>query len=372
MNYDQLHYRIAVTLIRGIGPNLAKNLIAYLGNEQAIFKEKAQNLSKIPGIGDVLSREIVNQNVLKRAEEEVNFVMKNKIQPLYFTERDYPYRLKECADSPIMLYSRGNCDLNGGRFVAIVGTRNATDSGKDNCKKLIADLAALEPRCVIVSGLAYGVDICAHKAAVDFGLPTIGVVGHGLDRIYPSVHRPVAKKMVENGLLLTEYISGTNPDRQNFVQRNRIIAGVSDVTVVIESAARGGALITSEAANEYNRDVFAFPGRVTDEFSAGCNALIKNNKAALIESAADLIKFMSWENKSGAGSAPVQTALFVDLTSDEQNIISILRQQQDGLQMNELAVKMEQSVSKTSAMLLELEFKGAVKCLPGNIYKIIK
>lgn len=372
MNYEQLQYRIAITLIKGIGPNLAKNLIAYLGSEQAIFNEKAQNLSKIPGIGDVLSNEIVNQNVLKRAEEEVSFIIKNNIQPLYYTDRNYPYRLKECADSPIMLYSKGKCDLNSSRIVAIVGTRNATEAGKENCKKLIADLALLQPRCIIVSGLAYGVDICAHKAALDANLPTVGVVGHGLDRIYPSMHSSTAKKMIENGLLLTEYISGTNPDRQNFVQRNRIIAGVCDLTIVIESASRGGALITTEAANIYNRDVFAFPGRVTDEFSAGCNALIKTNKAAMIESAADVIKFMSWENKAGTSNLPVQTALFVDLTPDEQSIVGILRQYQDGMQMNELAIKTEQSVSKTSAMLLELEFKGTVKCLPGNIYKIVK
>ncbi|MBN2765078.1 MAG: DNA-processing protein DprA [Paludibacteraceae bacterium] len=372
MNYDPIVYRIGLTLIKGVGPALAKNLIAYLGNEEAIFTEKAQNLAKIPGIGDIISKEIVQQDVLQRAHDEVDFIIKNNVQALYFTDREYPYRLKECADSPIMLYSRGNCNLNQARFVAIVGTRNATDEGKENCRKLVSGLATLEPPCVIVSGLAYGVDICAHKAALDAGMPTIAVVGHGLDRIYPSAHRPTAARLIDNGMLLTEYISGTNPDRPNFVQRNRIIAGLSDVTIVVESASRGGALITAEAANEYNRDVFAFPGRVTDLYSAGCNTLIKNNKAALIESTDDLVKFMSWENTCENKIQPVQTSLFMDLTDEEQILVGILRQQANGLQMNELSLKTNQSVSKTSAMLLELEFKGMVKCLPGNVYKIVK
>jgi DNA processing protein len=300
MNTDNLHYRIGITLIKGIGNSLAKNLIAYIGSEEGIFKESQKNLAKIPGIGEVLSHEIANADVLKRAEQEVEFIIKNKIVPFYFTDREYPFRLKECADAPIIIYTRGNCSLNDGRFIGLVGTRNATETGKDNCRKLIQDIAQQLPNAIIVSGLAYGVDICAHKTAVECGLPTIGVVGHGLDRIYPAVHRPTAVKMVENGMLLTEYLSGTNPDRQNFVQRNRIIAGLCDATVVVESAVRGGALITAEVANDYSRDVFAFPGRVGDEWSAGCNALIKNNKASLIESADDIMHIMNWEKQTVA------------------------------------------------------------------------
>ncbi len=372
MNDESLKYKIGITLIKGIGCNLAKNLIAYIGNVEGVFSEKQKNLAKIPGIGEVLSKEIVSQDILKRAESEIEFILKNKIQTLYFTDRDYPYRLKECPDSPIMLYTKGNCDLNNGKFVGIVGTRNATETGKENCKKLISDLASAQPNTIIVSGLAYGVDICAHKAALDAGLPTIGVIGHGLDRIYPAAHRPSAVKMLQDGALLTEYLSGTNPDRQNFVQRNRLIAGICDATVVVESAARGGALITAELANDYNRDVFAFPGRVNDEWSAGCNALIKNNKASLVESADDILKFMNWEKQNSETQPNIQTTLFLDLSDEEHEIVSILRQNSDGIQLNELAIQLEKPISKISSMLLEMEFKGVVKCLPGNLYRIVK
>ncbi len=372
MNNNTLRFKIGITLIKGIGNNLAKNLIAYIGSEEGVFSETQKNLAKIPGIGEVLSNEIVNADVLKRADTEIEFIIKNKIIPYYFTDREYPFRLKECADSPIMIYTRGNCNLNDGKFIGIVGTRNATEAGKDNCKRLITDLAQKLPNTIIVSGMAYGVDICAHKAALDFNLPTIGVVGHGLDRIYPAVHRPTAVKMVENGMLLTEYLSGTNPDRQNFVQRNRIIAGLCDTTIVIESANRGGALITADVANSYNRDVFAFPGRVGDEWSAGCNALIKYNKASLIESAEDMMRFMNWEKHEVKSSSNIQTTLFLDLTDEEQSIVSMLRQLNDGLQLNELAIKLEAPISKISPMLLEMEFKGILKCMPGSVYKIVK
>ena len=371
--YDEtLKYKIGITLIKGIGNSLAKNLIAYIGSVEGVFSEKQQNLAKIPGIGELLSREIVSQNILKRAEQEIEFINKNKIQVFYFTDRDYPFRLKECADSPIMIYSKGNCDLNNGKFVGIVGTRNATETGKENCKKLINDLRSVHPTINIVSGLAYGIDICSHKAALDSGMPTIGVIGHGLDRIYPAAHRPTAIKMIQNGALLTEYLSLTNPDKQNFVQRNRIIAGLSDAVVVVESGIRGGALITAEIANDYNRDVFAFPGRVTDEWSLGCNALIKNNKASLIESADDLLKIMNWEKTDSISIANVQTTLFQDLSEEEQGIVSTLRQHPEGVQVNEMALKMVKPISKISSLLLELEFKGLVKCLPGGMYRIIK
>ena len=372
MHDETLKYKIGITLIKGIGNNLAKNLIAYVGSVEAVFSEKQQNLAKIPGIGEILSREIVSQNVLARAEQEIEFIIKNKINTSYFTDRDYPFRLKECADSPIMIYTKGNCDLNNGKFVGIVGTRNATETGKENCTKLIADLATMQPNTIIVSGLAYGVDICAHKVALDYNLPTIGVIGHGLDRIYPATHRPTAVKMLQDGALLTEYLSQTNPDRPNFVQRNRIIAGLCDATVVVESAAKGGALITAEAANDYNRDVFAFPGRVSDEWSAGCNALIKYNKASLIESAEDVLRFMNWEKQDSKSISNIQTALFLDLSDEEQTIVTMLRQNPEGIQLNELAIQLEKPISKISSMLLEMEFKGVLKCLPGNMYKIIK
>jgi len=372
MNEDTLKYKIGITLIKGIGNNLAKNLIAYIGSVEGVFNEKQQNLAKIPGIGEILSKEIVSQNVLKRADREIEFIIKNKIQTSYFTDHEYPYRLKECPDSPILIYIKGNCDLNAGKFVGIVGTRNATETGKENCKKLIADLRNAQSNTTIVSGLAYGVDICAHKAALDTGLPTIGVIGHGLDRIYPASHRPTAVKMVQEGALLTEYLSQTNPDKQNFVQRNRIIAGLCDAIVVVESGIKGGALITAEIANDYNRDVFAYPGRVTDEWSVGCNALIKNNKASLIESADDILRFLNWEKHESGKATVVQTAMFVDLSDDEQCIITSLRQSMEGIQVNDLALKLIKPISKISSLLLELEFKGLVKCLPGGMYRIVK
>jgi len=373
---ENLKYKIGITLIKGIGSNLAKNLIAYIGSAEGVFKEKQQNLAKIPGIGEIISNQIVSQitsqNVLKRAEQEIEFITKNKILTYYFADRDYPFRLKECPDSPILIYSKGNCNLNAGKFVGIVGTRKATETGKENCRKLITDLGSALPSAVIVSGLAYGIDICAHKAAIESGLPTIGVIGHGLDRIYPEVHRPTAVKMVQDGALLTEYLSQTNPDKQNFVQRNRIIAGLCDAIVVVESGIKGGALITAEIANDYNRDVFTYPGRITDEWSAGCNALIKNNKASLIESADDILRFMNWERQDSNSKPIVQTALFMDLTDEEQGIVSTLRQNPEGIQFNELAIQLERPISKISSLLLEMEFKGLVKCLPGNLYKIVK
>ena len=373
---ENLKYKIGITLIKGIGSNLAKNLIAYIGSAEGVFKEKQQNLAKIPGIGEIISNQIVSQitsqNVLKRAEQEIEFITKNKILTYYFADRDYPFRLKECPDSPILIYSKGNCNLNAGKFVGIVGTRKATETGKENCRKLITDLGGALPSTVIVSGLAYGIDICAHKAALESGLPTIGVIGHGLDRIYPEVHRPTAVKMVQDGALLTEYLSQTNPDKQNFVQRNRIIAGLCDAIVVVESGIKGGALITAEIANDCNRDVFTYPGRITDEWSAGCNALIKNNKASLIESADDILRFMNWERQDSNSKPIVQTALFMDLTDEEQGIVSTLRQNPEGIQFNELAIQLERPISKISSLLLEMEFKGLVKCLPGNLYKIVK
>ncbi|MBN2787992.1 MAG: DNA-processing protein DprA, partial [Paludibacteraceae bacterium] len=268
----------------------------------------------------------------------------------------------------IMLYTKGNSNLNAKRFVGIVGTRDATEYGKANCIKLIQELAALTPELTIVSGLAYGIDICAHKTALESDLPTIGVVGHGLDRIYPATHRSTAVKMLEKGALVTEYLTETNPDRQNFVQRNRVIAGMCDAIVVVESGVKGGSLITAEMAQSYNRDVFAFPGRVNDTQSAGCNALIKNNKAGLIETATDLVNAMCWEmNKQN--KTTIQTTLFNELTELQQRIITLIKKNEN-ISLNEISLNLGLAVNKTSVMMLELEFMGVIGCLPGNRYKI--
>ncbi len=373
MSNDLLKYQIGITQIKGVGPYLAKNLIAYLGSVEAIFTEKRQNLAKIPGIGEVLSKEITSQDVMRRAEKEIEFIEKNRIETHFYTQKSYPYRLKECPDSPVMLYYKGKKNLNEGKFIGVVGTRKATDAGKDICKQMITDFSSKLSNVTIVSGLAYGIDICAHKASCDVGLPTMGVLGHGLDRIYPAVHRSTAVKMLENGGLLTEFMSETNPDRQNFVQRNRIIAGMCDALIVIESGRKGGALITAELANEYNRDVFAVPGRIADEYSAGCNLLIKQNKASLIESADDVIRFMNWEESKPTKTAEViQPVLFDNLTDEEELIISALRQNSEGINVNEMTILLKISYSKLSSKLLEMEFKGLVKCLPGGMYRVVR
>ena len=366
-----LQHIIALTLINGIGNILAKNLIAYMGSVEAIFKEKQHNLAKIPGIGAVLSKEIVNQNVMARAEKEVEFIEKNNISTYFYLEKKYPSLLKQCEDAPVLMFGIGNIDLNDGKFISVVGTRNATEIGKENCRILIADLAKSNNNIVIISGLAYGIDICAHKAALENGLPTIAVFGNGLDRIYPYQHKSVATKIVNSGALLTEYLSGTNPDRKNFVQRNRIIAGMSDALVVVETGKKGGSLITVHCANDYNRDVFAFPGRITDEFAAGCNQLIKTNQAALIENAADILRFMSWDNSPSVPKMELSSSLFDNLTDEEQKILQVLRAANDGLQTNEIALKIAKPISATSAMLLSMEFGGWVKLLPGSVYKVV-
>ncbi len=361
-------YEIALSLIKGIGHIRAKNLIAYCGSAEAIFKETKQNLIKIPEIGVNCAKLVQSQEqeVLDRAEEEIAFILKNNITPIYYLDEAYPKRLKHCDDSPIMLYFKGKCDFNIPKVISIVGTRNATDYGKEFCKKFIEDLSVHQ--LLIISGLAYGIDIAAHKESINKNIPTVGVLGHGLDKVYPGVHASYALKMTENGGLLSEFISNTKPDRENFPMRNRIIAGMSDAVIVVEAGETGGALITAELANSYNRDVFALPGRIYDEFSFGCNKLIKTNKAALIQSAKDLEYIMGWESNSNK-SASIQKQLFVELTSEEEKIVSILKENTE-TSIDMLAIKSEMSMSKVSVILLNLEFKGVVRCLPGKLYKL--
>ncbi|WP_084252425.1 DNA-processing protein DprA [Paludibacter jiangxiensis] len=366
---SDMRYLIALSMIKGIGPILARNLIAYLGAAEAVFTETQQNLEKIPGIGGVLSQAIIGKtDLLKSADNELEFIAKNGFNAFAYTDKTYPFRLKECSDAPVVLYTNGNIDLNKGRFVAVVGTRNITDYGRNVCETLIEDLVLQIPDVIIVSGLAYGADITAHKSALKHNTPTVGVVAHGLDRLYPAAHTSIASKMTASGAIVTEYTTNTEPDKPNFVQRNRIIAGMCDAIVVVESAIRGGSLLTADAANLYNREVFAIPGRVGDTRSAGCNDLIRQNKAALIESASDLIKAMSWQPNESKNSK--QTLLFNDLSEEEQTIISVLRQH-ESLQINQLTLKLKLPVEKLFPLLIELEFKGHLRCLPGNVYKVV-
>jgi DNA processing protein len=363
MRHPQLLYQIGLTLIRGVGDINGKKLLAYCGGPEAIFKESTAALLKIPGIGKSTVNLIKNQQVLQRAEAEIEFIQKFKIKPLFYTDPDYPTRLLNCEDGPLMLYFKGNVNLNSKRIVSIVGTRRATNYGKARCEEIVDELKTRG--VLVVSGLAYGIDSCAHRKSLELGMDTIGVLGHGLDRIYPAQNRKLAEKMIEQGGLLTEFISNTKPDRENFPKRNRIVAGMVDAVLVIESDRKGGALITAEIANSYNRDVFAVPGRIGDDFSRGCHFLIKTNRAALVENGIDIAYLMGWEEQKMDQKS--QTELFVHLT-DEQKLILKTIQEHKEIAIDQLTIKTKLSTSKVAASLLNLEFEGFVKSLPGKLY----
>ncbi len=364
---EDLIYKLAITLIPGVGSVNGKSLIAYCGGVKAVFMEKKRALLKIPGIGEQTVNAITNHNVFDRAEEEYAFIEKNKITPLFYLDKEYPVRLKQCHDSPLMLFYKGTTDLNVPKVVALVGTRKATEYGRDMCRKIIEGL--VEHNVLIVSGLAYGIDTWSHKAAIDSKLETVGVLGHGLDRIYPYANRSLAEKMLENGGLLCEYMSGTLPDRENFPMRNRIIAGMSDAVIVIEAGETGGALITAEIANSYNRDVFAVPGRIGDPHSEGCNKLIKINKAALIQSARDISYLLNWNEKKDH-KKPAQRQLFLTLTPNEELIVSTLKEKGD-LDIDTLLIETKLLPAKAVTILLNMEFEGILRCLPGKVYRLL-
>ena len=365
MRSENLLHNIGIGLIDNVGDVLVKKLIAYCGSSEAVFKESKGKLLKIPDVGSTAAASILSQNVLARAEEEIRFIEKNELNALFYLDHDYPARLKHCDDGPTMLYTKGEMDLNSKRVVSIVGTRNATEYGKKMCHEIVEGLAMLD--VLVVSGLAYGIDICAHKASVKNNVQTVAVVAHGHDRIYPGSHKSTVERMYENGGMVTEFISHTNPDRENFPKRNRIIAGLSDAVIVIESAKRGGALITADIANSYNRDVFAVPGMLGAQYSAGCNWLIKVNKGALMESVQDLEYIMGWESKDPK-KEPIQKKIFVELAPREKVLIGIIKQGSIGIDTLSLEAKM--STSTVSSLLLNLEFAGVVKCLPGKVYQM--
>lgn len=363
---QDLLYKIGLSLINGIGSINAKKLLAYVGSAEGIFKEKKHNLQKIPGIGKFLSGEITHTEALQLAEKEIGFISKHQIKALFYTDNEYPRRLKQCEDSPIILYIKGNCSLDQPRILSIVGTRRASPYGLENCKNLISDLTEKGHKILIVSGLAFGIDIAAHKNALKMNQETVAVLGHGLNIIYPSIHRAIAKDMIGKGALVTELPSTASLDPAHFVKRNRIIAGLADATIVIESAKKGGSLITAEIANSYNRDVFAFPGRVNDKYSEGCNHLIKTNQAALIESANDLEYILGWEIEKK--KQPVQGQLFVELNAEEEKVMKILSEQ-GKTPIDMISLETELPVSKVSSILLKLEFSGLVMSHPGKVYE---
>lgn len=367
MNQDVFIHRVALTMVDGIGDVLARQLISYCGTPEAVFREKRRILEKIPNIGPRLASAIASFRRFDRAEKELEFVRNNRIRVYYYFDDDYPRRLKNCYDAPLLLYYKGNTDLNRSRMIAVVGTRNATPYGKQFTEDLV--IALLPMKVTIVSGLAYGIDIAAHRACLQHGLDTLGVIAHGLDRIYPGTHAPIARKMTEQGGLITEFMSGNDPDRENFPRRNRIIAGLSDAVVVVEAAGKGGALITADIANSYNRDVFALPGRVTDPQSQGCNNLIKQNRAALIQSAEDIRYLMGWDEEENKKRA-IQKQLFVELNGDEKQLFDFLTTN-GSTPIDDIVYALEWPQSRVAAVLLQLEFKGVIHALPGKRYEIV-
>ncbi len=362
---DTLQYQIALTLIPGVGAINAKKLIGYCGGVEAIFREKKSALVKIPGIGPCIAESVLGNDVLGRAEQEVEFIAKNKIRTHFYLDAEYPSRLRHCEDGPILLFTKGEVNLDAEKVVGVIGTRNMTDYGRDKCEEIVRGLIPHD--ALIVSGLAYGVDSCAHKTALDFGLKTVAVLGHGLDRIYPPINTALARRIEVQGALITDFVSETKPDRENFPKRNRIIAGLCDAVLVIEAAESGGALITADIANSYNRDVFALPGRTTDTFSKGCNTLIKTNKANLLESIADIEYIMAWSKKGK--QKPRQHTLFAELDPNETRVVNFLRENAES-SIDYMVANLGLTVGQTSAILLVLEFKGVVKQLPGKIFKL--
>ncbi len=361
MNSGNHYYMMALTLIPGIGPVNAKSLVSYCGSAEEIFHTKKHLLVKVPGIGETIADAIIHQKVLERADQEMAFIEKHDIRCLTFTDKEYPERLKQCVDSPIVLYFAGNADLNAEKIIGIVGTRNSTEYGKHICDQLIEDIRS--EGILVASGLAYGIDIAAHKACVKKNVPTVGVLAHGLDRIYPHAHKEVAKKMVENGGLLTEFMCVTNPDRQNFPKRNRIVAGMVDALIVVETGINGGAVITALLADSYNRDVFAFPGQIHAPVSKGCNALIKSNRAALIENAQDLLSFMRWTEADKPQR--IQRQLFVELNPEEESVYTFIREKHEA-GIDEITLNNDLTPSVIAGCLLNLEFQGLIQALPGK------
>lgn len=364
---NELLYQLALTQVPNIGYVHTRTLVEHFGSASAVFAAKQSLLEKVEGIGTVRAGCIKSFNKFKDAEAEIKFIEKYKIQPLFITDAAYPQRMLHCYDAPALLFYKGTANLNASKIVAIVGTRNNTDYGKQVTEKLVKELSAYD--IVIVSGLAYGIDAIAHKCSIKHDIPTIGVVGHGLDQIYPAAHSSLAKEMIKHGGgLLSEYKSKTPPDKHNFPGRNRIVAGISDATVLVETGIKGGSMITAEIADSYHRDVFAVPGKITDSKSEGCNRLIKTNKAVLITDAAELINVMGWDARPNA-AAPSQKQLFVEFSEDEQKIVSLL-QQGGSMHIDEINLQSGMSMSAVAAAMLNLEMQGVVRVLPGKMYSL--
>ncbi|EOR94943.1 Rossmann fold nucleotide-binding protein Smf possibly involved in DNA uptake [Arcticibacter svalbardensis MN12-7] len=360
-------YEIALTLIPGVGVVTSRLLLDQFGDAADVFKASRSQLMSIAGIGPKTADSILSKSSLDRAEEELLFVKKYKIQTLFYTSPDYPQRLQNCYDAPVLLYYKGNTDLNKSKVISIVGTRNATGYGKELTTQLIEGLQQHD--VLVVSGLAYGIDVAAHRACMKYGVPTIGVVGHGLDRIYPSQHRSLAESMLGCGGLLTEFISQTKPDKENFPKRNRIVAGLSDATIIVEAGLKGGALITAELANSYDRDVMAYPGRVNDIYSAGCNFLIKSNRAHLVTGIKDVEYLLDWLPSATPKQVNDQLHLPLNLYGDEKVIVEFLKTRVSA-SLDELQLITNLMQSKLAMVLLNLEMQDIIVVLPGKMYRL--
>lgn len=353
--------------IPNIGDVTAKKLITHCGSPVAVFEDKARHLLKIDGIGTYTLKGLLDTEHLEAAQAEYSYIKSKGVQHSYFLHTDYPHYLKHCIDSPVILFKKGNIELDGRKIISVVGTRNITNYGMAFCERFIEDIAPLNP--VIVSGFAYGVDIAIQKAAVKHGLQTIGCLAHGLNQIYPKVHAKYVADVEKNGGFFTEFWSTSNPDRENFLKRNRIIAGMSEATVVVESAEKGGSLVTADIANSYSRDVFAVPGRAVDKFSLGCNNLIKQQKAQMLTSAADLVYLLGWDIEEKK-TPTVQKQLFIEMDETEKSIYGFLQKQGKQL-LDSIALECHLPVFKVSSTLLNMEMKGVVRPLPGKLFEAI-
>lgn len=368
MSEDQTLNKIAVSMIPGAGSVLIRKLIGITGSPEALFAESGKNLSKIPQIPRQVIQNIKSKSFFSVAEKELDFIKQHNINLSFYQDKEFSLRLNQCYDAPVLLYYKGIPDFNKQKIISIVGTRKSSRYGAGMVEALLNKLAETNPDISVISGLAYGIDILAHKTAVKNGMESMAVLAHGLDDIYPAKHRTVADKMVGNGGLITEYPQSTIPESHNFVKRNRIVAGLSDATLVIESGVKGGAMITANLAFSYNREVMAVPGNVGNYFSAGCNFLIKSQKASVLEDADDLLKLMNWDIDNSKKT--VQKKLFTELNPMEEKIYALFKDQKT-ISMNDISLKTGLMISQVSMSLLNLEMEGLVKSLPGNMFERI-
>lgn len=374
MNQEEIRYAIALSRMTGFSSATALHLYRELGSAQAVYEHRTDIGDVVDDCTPCLVESLKNwDEALQRADTELQFMEKYAVQALVLDDGAYPVRLRECPDAPLIIYYKGSADLNPQHIVSIVGTRHCTSYGQDLVRRFVSELKTLCPQVLIVSGLAYGVDICAHREALGAGMETVAVLAHGLEKIYPPLHRDTAAQMVEQGGLLTEYMSHAHMDKGNFVRRNRIVAGMADATILVESAAKGGGLITARIAQDYNRGVFAFPGAVGAKYSEGCNNLIRDNGAGLITSATDFVAAMGWQIEAQleqAKSDGIERSLFPDLTAEEQIVVKILDEIGD-LQQNILSVKANIPIGQLTAILFQLEMKGVVRPMAGGNYHLL-